>query len=111
MAIALSAQDGGDQFDHDRIGDVHDLRRGLPVLSGQELDRALSAPGVGDADYLDDLSTGEQLDDRVCRTCSATRATQPISILVDGDDLPGSGLSRVDGPRMAQADHRQSPDD
>jgi len=35
--------------------DVHDLRRRVPVLSRQELDRAISEPGIGDADPIDNL--------------------------------------------------------
>jgi len=97
MAFAFAAQDGGSLFDHHRDGDVHDLRRRVPVLSGQEFDRAVSKPGVGDTDSIDYLFAREQLDDRACRTCSGAREPKTISILVDGNDLPGCCLPGGDG--------------
>ena len=97
MAFAFAAQDGGGLFDRHRNGDVHDLRRGLPVLSRQELDRAISEPGVGDTDSIDNLFAREQLDDRVCRARFAAREPRKISILVDGNDPPGCRFPWRDG--------------
>ena len=97
MAFAFAAQNGGGLLDLHRNGDVHDLRRRVPVLSRQEFDRAISKPGVGNTDSIDNLFAREQLDDRVCRTCSAAREPRQISILVDDNDLPGCGLPWRDG--------------
>src|SRR6267142_1458598 len=97
MAFALAAQNGGGLFDLHRNGDVHDLRRRVLVLPWQEFDRAVSKPGVGDTDSINNLFAREQLDDRVCRARSAAREPGKISILVDGNDLPGCCLPWCDG--------------
>ena len=97
MAFAFAAQDGGGLFDLHRNGDVHDLRRRVPVLPWQEFDRAISKPGVGNTDSIDNLFAREQLDDRLCRTCSAAREPRRISILVVDNDRPGCRISGGDG--------------
>ena len=97
MAFAFAAQDGGGVFDLHRNGDVHDLCRRVPVLPRQEFDRAISKPGVGNTDSIDNLFAREQLDDRAGGACSAAREPRQISILVDDNDLPGCRLPWRDG--------------
>src|SRR5262245_45599612 len=101
VAIAFTAQGGGSLIDPHRIGDVHDLRRRLPVLYWEELDRTVSERGAGDADHLNDLFAREQPDDRACRACSAAGEPREISVLVDDHNLAGRRFFEFHSLRVA----------
>src|SRR5262249_12446201 len=60
-APALSRHGGHGLLDHRRSLDIHDLRRGLPLLRGEEPQRTDSPRGSGDAVLLHGLPLVQQL--------------------------------------------------
>jgi len=95
-------------FDRHRNGDVHDLRRRVPVLPRQEFDgpypnQVLETPILSTICLL-----GSSLTIVFAERASAAREPRQISILVDGHNLPGrhlSGATAIEWHRLITVHH------
>ena len=97
---------------HRRVGDLHDFRRGLSLLSRKEPDRTDSARRARGADLLHDLPALQQRDDSSGRKASrAQRVARPSCVLWLITIALGSHLHVRHGAGMAPIDLRTRPDD
>ena len=93
------------------VGDLHDLRGGVPLLRGEEPQRADAARRARDADLLHDLPAVEQPDHPPRGQGARTRQGARIPRLVAAHDRARRPVHVRHGPGMAPADLRTRPDD